>query len=455
MRWSHTLFTLVIACLLSLPQIAFSADQVNAQTGAPGTPVIVAGEAGAPVGSITIAEVNDPFTGFSPDYPPAAGTRYVVARAIFDADAGQRFDIQPWTIVLQDDQGGLWDSTSFYLPDDALVPPLSGQTLAPDSRVSGLVAFALPEELQPARIFYQPVSSRLVTLAELLPLQAPPLGEPFAITDAEGEQGELTVREVIDPFGDVDISTPAPEGSRLVYAALTYENSGSGRFYAEPYGLLLQDATGELWSPVYVTRTGPTAVIPDLSRTQLAPGDRVTGAVVFAVPLDAPVTGLYFSPTGEEFIALAALAPGTAPAVTTSESATPEATAEPGLVVETDPCTTLQAWLLTESDRISQASDLADASLTATDPALLSDNADELEQLAEAQAAEAVPPGGEASAKALNVTLRALASSSREASRQVEEGGDTSDAVSTLERASARLGAIQAEMVRLTGECAP
>lgn len=467
MRWPQALIPFVIACFLALPTAALDALHAQAQEVAVGTAVTVAGEDGTPVGSVTIAEVSDPFTDFDPGYPPEAGSRFVVARAVFDADAGQRFDIQPWTIVLQDDQGGLWDSTSIYLPEDALVPALSSQTLAPDSRVSGLVAFNVPEGVQPARIFYQPTSSRLVTLAELLPSQAPALGQALQISDAEGGQGEVAVSEVIDPFGDVDISTPAPEGSRLVYAALTYENTGSGRFYADPYGLLLQDANGELWSPVYLTRTGPTAVIPDLNHTQLAPGDRITGAIVFAVPFDVPVTGLYFSPTGEELITLAALTPvpaalaetGTIPAtpvvVEPIPADAPEETAEPGLAVDADPCATLQTWVLTESDRLTLASQLAESSLTATDPALLGNNAAQLEQLAEAQAAETVPPGAEASAKALTNTLRALARASQEASQQVEEGGDTSDAVDTLQRASARLGAIQAEMGRLVAECVP
>ena len=73
----------------------------------------------------------DPFTEFDPAYPPEEGARYVALNVAFDADAGGRFDIAPWTIVLQDDAGFLWNQSSIVLPDDALMPELSSQTLAP------------------------------------------------------------------------------------------------------------------------------------------------------------------------------------------------------------------------------------------------------------------------------------------------------------------------------------
>ena len=51
-----------------------------------GTAMAVPGPDGAPVGSITITDVIDPFPDYNPDYPPEAGIRYVMVNVVFDAD---------------------------------------------------------------------------------------------------------------------------------------------------------------------------------------------------------------------------------------------------------------------------------------------------------------------------------------------------------------------------------
>src|SRR5215212_8495103 len=116
-----------------------------------GTAVPVTDEEGNAVGSITVTEVVDRFTDFDPAYAPEEGGRYVAVNVAFDADAGNRFEISPYTIVLQDDAGFLWTQAGLPLAEDALVPELSGQTLGPGSRVTGVVGFQIPEGTEPAR----------------------------------------------------------------------------------------------------------------------------------------------------------------------------------------------------------------------------------------------------------------------------------------------------------------
>lgn len=471
MRRMPSILSLLLGFVLLFSQVLPTLAQVDTQEGSAsagiGSPVPVTNDAGEVVGSVTIADVIDPFTDTNPDYPAEPGQRFVAVRAIFDADAGARFDIAPWSIVIQDQNGTLWDTSSLILPDDALVPELSSQTLAPDSRVSGLIGFQLPEGMTPARVYFQPVSSRLVLLAELVATTLPPIGTAVPYTDSEGGTGQVTVREIVDPFTSVDPSYPVPDGSRYVYAALTFENTSDGAFHTDSYALLLQDANGDLWSPEYVTRTGDTLIIPDLSWTQLAPGDRLTGAVVFAVPTGAQLTGLYSSPTGEQLLPLAAASgSGTSPdttaievastpdAITAQEPSTPEPALEtPVPDVAADPCTELQEWLLAGTDRILAAQGLADDALNATDSATLSEISAQFAQMADDEERIAVPLTGEASEKALVATLRALSVATADAAAAVDSGGDATESQDLVSRAQDRLAAIQGQMAVVTGNC--
>jgi hypothetical protein len=144
MRHVRALVALVFACTLLISGFPLgSASQVAAQDEGAAVPVTDA--EGADAGSITVTEVIDPFTDFDPAYPPEEGGRYVAVAVAFDADAGNRFEISPYTIVLQDDAGFLWNQASMPLADDALIPELSSQTLGPGSRVTGVIGFVVPE----------------------------------------------------------------------------------------------------------------------------------------------------------------------------------------------------------------------------------------------------------------------------------------------------------------------
>ncbi|MDF3053874.1 MAG: hypothetical protein K0S19_1979, partial [Geminicoccaceae bacterium] len=213
MRHVCALLALFFTCALLISGFPLrGVPQVAAQD--EGTAVQVTDEEGADVGSIAVTEVIDPFTDFDPAYPPEEGGRYVAVNVAFDADAGNRFEISPYTIVLQDEAGYLWNQASVPLPDDALVPELSSQTLGPGSRVTGVVGFVVPEGREPARVLYQPESSRLIPLLNLTGEEPRALGDSVSIVDSEGGGGSVTVSEVVDPFEDIDPSQTPPEGGR-------------------------------------------------------------------------------------------------------------------------------------------------------------------------------------------------------------------------------------------------
>jgi hypothetical protein len=472
-----------------------------------GMPLPVIGADGGPVGAITITDVIDPFPDFHPDYPPEAGTRYVLVNVAFDADAGQRFDIDPWSIVVQDDAGFLWNQAGVTLPDDAQIPVLSSQTLAPGSRVNGAVGFLIPEGREPSRILYQPQSSQFRVLVDLLGQPVPALGEAVPISDAAGGMGAVTVTAINDPQTDLDPTQALPDGGRYVQAILTYENTSDGPFAIEPYGLLMQDANGNLWYSTYVTRSNPPQTIPDMASVDLAPGDRLTGSITFGVPDGVAVTGLFAAPVSGQLVQLASFdavaipapsvdAPpastGEAPVAseevkadappasgTTAAEASPAASAnEPPPTVEvpeaaptesatealpseaaTDDCAALDAWSAATRTRMERAIVLNAEDLTLEDPDVLASHAAEYGELALAQSTELVPPEAAALNKALVATFNAHRAAVEQLLTVEESGPDTegaaNEALGILTAAGARLATIDAEMINVELSCVP
>jgi len=455
----HRVSTFIISILVSV-LVASGVSVLPAaaqERPAIGDSVPVTDEEGVAVGSIAVTEVVDPFTEFDPAYPPEVGARYVALTVAIDADTGERFDIGYGTIVLQDDAGFLWDQISLYLSDEALVPELSSDTLGPGSRVSAIVGFTVPEGREPARVFYQPESSRLVDLAEFTGEEAPRLGDTVSIVDSEGGAGSVTVTEVADPFIAFDPTQPPPEGSRLVLITLVYENSSDGRFFREPYGLVLRDANGDLWTSASISRADETEIVPDLGNTQLAPGDRVTGVVAFAVPEEIALSGIFTGPVSGQLIQLAALgdaeAAGSGAAASTPIAALDEGTS----AAITDACVDVTQWLAKTRERITRAENLSveDASLPSVES--LTNHLTVYTDLAEAQLAEQAPPALAGIDKALAATLNAYAGAVEQIIEANEPGKDVAlelvEGMNTFNDAGLRLREIETELETIAAEC--
>jgi hypothetical protein len=457
MRHVRALLALFFACTLLISGFPLgSASQVAAQD--EGVAVPVTDEEGADVGSITVTEVIDPFTDFDPAYAPEEGGRYVAVNVAFDADAGNRFEISPYTIVLQDDAGFLWNQGSMPLPDDALVPELSSQTLGPGSRVTGVVGFVVPEGREPARVWYQPESSRAIPLLNLSGEEPPALGGTVSIVDSKGGSGSVTVSEVVDPFTDIDPGQTLPEGARFVMLSLVYENTSDGRFFVEPYGLLLRDEDGNLWNSTSVTRLEETELIPDITSAQLAPGDRLSGAVVFVVPEGTGLAGIYTSPVSGQLLQLADLESGSADeAGATTDATVDESEGTPAASTATGACADLEQWLTGARERIQRAGEMSLEDATLEDLDNLAEHADEYAALAEAQLADQAPPEAEAAGKALATTLRAYS----DAINQILSANDPdkdaalelTEGMNTFNDAGSRLNEIEAELNRIAAEC--
>jgi hypothetical protein len=457
MRHVRALLALFVACTLLVTGFpGDTATRVVAQD--EGVAVPVTDEEGAAVGSITVKEVIDPFTDFDPGYPPEEGGRYVAVSVAFDADAGNRFDITPYSIVLQDDAGFLWNQASLALADDALIPELSSQTLGPGSRVTGVVGFVVPEGRAPAQVLYQPESSRFIPLLNLTGEESPALGDTVSIADSEGGTGSVTVTEVVDPLEDVDPSQALPEDGRFVMVTLAYENTSDDRFFVEPYGIVLRDESGNLWSATSVTRLEESEIVPDITSAQLAPGDRLSGAVVFVVPEGIGLAGIYTSPVSGQLLQLADLESGAdAEAAGADDGTGDESAGTPIASAAASTCADVERWLADARERISRASEMSLQDSTLEDLDSLAEHVDEYAAMAEEQLADEAPAEAEAAGKALVATLQAYS----DAIDQILSANDPdkdvalelTEGMNTFNDAGSRLNEIEAELNTIAAEC--
>ncbi len=315
---TRTLSVLVFALILLLAASPAFVT-VRAQTPAAGDAVPYLNEEGIEVGAITVTEIVDPATDLAPNGPPEAGRRYVLVTFTAEATADVRFDLDPYQLLLQATDGTLWAHTSLQPIEDAVIPFLTSQALAPGSRISGMLVFTLPEDADVARVLYQPAPIRYISLATVTDTPAPGLGESVEITDADGGSSLAVVTEIIDPFLDFDPNYAPASGVRYVAATLTVENTSDGRFTLASFPFAISDADGYVWASSWIPRPADLIVVPDLDGRQLAPGDRITGVVFFEVPEDAVLTSVVLRPSSNQMLPIADLA-GDRPSATPAAS---------------------------------------------------------------------------------------------------------------------------------------
>ena len=141
------------------------------------------------------------------------------------------------------------------------------------------------------------------------------LGTPVTIVDPEGIiRGEVTVREMVDPFTEHEPTAPPPEGMRYVLLVTTFQAALDQQLDAQPYQVVLQDTDGYLYSTQYIPRPAD-AVMPDLQGQLMAPDNRISGAITFHVPTDATIDRVVYQPSFDRFVELADVTPGTGPAL--------------------------------------------------------------------------------------------------------------------------------------------
>jgi hypothetical protein len=263
--------------------------------------------AGTTLGTILIRDVADPYTEFEPTRPPAEGMRYALLTVTFEAAEDQPFSTDPRQIQLQDANGYLYTPTGVPRPADSVIPDLQSQTLAPFDRVSGVVGYVLPEDTSVVRIVYRGDGSRLVPITEPGDGGAVAVGEPRAFSLADGTTlGNITVRDIADPYTDFVPTQPPAEGQRFVLLTTAFEAAADQALHADPRLVFLVDSNGSVYRPGRIARP-EGELLQDLDLQPLSPEDRVSGVIGYTVPADAVLASIVYNSEGNRFVPIADL----------------------------------------------------------------------------------------------------------------------------------------------------
>lgn len=313
MSRSASLVALSAIALLAVGGVgpATAQDSSPVATTAPAQPdsIRFVDAAGVEHGTITIKQVADPFTEFNPAYPPAEGSRYVVLSVTFEAAADQSFGTDPNAVLLQGSGGYLLYPASVPRPPESVVPDVQSQTLAPSDRVSGVIGYIIPDTATITGIFYRPDGARLLPLKSGT-VAGPAIGEPVPFVDPEGiTRGNVSVREVLDPYLDFDPNAPAPEGTRYVLLTVGFEAAADRALWADPSAITIVDTNGFLSGLGNVPRT-PQPEKPPLESQTMSPGDKISGVLGYVVPTAAQISAVLYWPQRDRVLTVASLTPG-------------------------------------------------------------------------------------------------------------------------------------------------
>jgi hypothetical protein len=207
-----------------------------------------------------------------------------------------------------------------------------------------------------------------------------------------------------------------------------------------------------------VTRLEGSDLIPDITSAQLAPGDRLSGAVVFVVPEGIGLAGIYTSPVSGQLLQLADLENGTDGEAAGAEDAIEdESEGTPAASTAAGACGELEQWLVGARERIQRASEMSLEDATLEDLDSLAEHVDEYAAMAEAQLADQAPPEAEAASKALVATLQAYSDSIDQILGANDPDKDVAleltEGMNTFNDAGSRLNEIEAELDRIAEEC--
>jgi hypothetical protein len=133
----------------------------------PGTAVSFVSVEGAEVGTITIAKVTDPFTGYRPNSPPARGNRFLLLSVSVTNTGANPWQFDPGRIFLQDAVGFVTYPAGVDLGETPVEPGLTYQEVPPAGTAAGVVGYVMLKGVDPVRAYFSPSNDRLLLLADL------------------------------------------------------------------------------------------------------------------------------------------------------------------------------------------------------------------------------------------------------------------------------------------------
>ncbi len=113
------------------------------------------------------AVLADPFTDYAEGYEPEEGTRWVAVAYGFENTGELVYPAYPSELYLRDADGGLYSSSWVGRPEGFTLADAESQMLSPGDRITGFLAFSVPESAQIVAIDYWSEGNRRVTIGDL------------------------------------------------------------------------------------------------------------------------------------------------------------------------------------------------------------------------------------------------------------------------------------------------
>lgn len=358
----------IIAPGMAQAQSATPTTETPGSFGTPiGTAVPLIGPDGAPVGTITVSNITDPFTGFDAGSAPQRGYHYVLAEVTISNTSAAPMEVYTNYLVGIDNEGFVAQEPYISFSDATLTPLESTDALAAGSSVTGVIPYQLFGDTTLERIIYSPNYDRQITALDLrtAPVVA---GTPVSIMDTTGaETAQVTVNGVTDPFTGYDSFSAPPRGSRYIMLDVTVTNTGTGVLSVSPSDLSVVDSDGFVLSSSYTSRTDQT--LPDFDYLDLNPGESQQGAIVYEVYEGVPAAQVNWGDGYTSLNVVADLSAGTGtaqpvsqPPAATDVAGAPTAAAitapTTSPVASTPECEGLVLWGMDLLDRVTRASQL-------------------------------------------------------------------------------------------------
>jgi len=409
---------LALAMLIALTLGVLAPGMAQAQSGTPaaaatgsfgvpmGTEVPIIGPDGSPIGTITVSNITDPFTGFDASSAPQRGYHYALAEVTIANTSASPMEVYPNYVMGIDNEGFVTDQPYMSFSDPAMTTMESTDALAAGSSITGVIPYQLFGDTTIQRIVYSPNYDRQITVLDLrtAPVVA---GTPVSIMDTTGAAvAQVTVNGVTDPFTGYSSSSAPPRGSRYIMLDVSVTNTGTGVLSVSPSDFWVVDSEGFVLSSSYTSRTDQT--LADFDYIDLNPGETQQGAIVYEVYEGVPPAQVSWGDGYTSLNVVADLSAGTGaaqpvsqPPAATEVAGAPTAAALPtevgttAAVASSPECDGLALWGVDLLDRVTRASALTstfqDTDLATVTADQVTEVATQLRALGDEQAASNPP----------------------------------------------------------------
>jgi len=411
-----------------------------------GDTIVVSDANGDPALQIAVSDF------VSPDEDVDANDRgfYVVSlQLVVNNPTDSDIEFNSYSVMLIDGEGFTANQT-FVTRDDSdytARPDFSESTVPAGESISGWIFFQVINGAEPAWVVYSDsfTSQQFVVLANLNGTELED-GDAISFYNSDAEEaGTITVDEVIADFQEVDTSVDVERGTTVFAVNVTVENTGTSELPSMPTFYLVDDY-GFQYYPTFAFRDAAASEYPDLPSDPPAPGESVSGVVLFNIADGAQVSYILAQPDYTQLYIVAQPGEGSVvsgdtltpvPVSTEADQGTDDSsdtdateTADDGSTAEeTGDCVGVADWIDQVNEAVNSFSDneALSGSLSDTNPDDLRDAADQLRDAADGVDELDTPDVAQDTEAAFVGFINGYADIIDEAADRIDNGDDPSE----------------------------